>query len=405
MNKKQQNMIGIVGYILIFLFTSTPVFCGYVMQGGDTALWLARIREVGQGLSEGRLSWFPSPGLLVVYGGGSAAFDSGIWLLPVAAMQLLGLGEQAAFCIFMGLIGLGTMASARWMMRVFSEKAAVVLFGTLFYMSCPYRIYVCYDKADVGQALVWALAPILIGGLERLHRSHSRSAAGWCVSALAYGGIWYGDARWGVIVGACMVLYLLLWKRWLSGILPLMAGGALAMPAVVYLTRYLVKGGMEVWELPMGSIMGNGYTLGAFMTIWTYRPDLPGMGAGLMGGLLLLTWLFWNGCQGKMDHSVKGVLLMAGALAAAALKIFPWDYVQRLGMPFSRFVGLLNTPGIFWECANMLLVLPAAWAVGEARKKQGYLWRWVIPLLLMAAALATALYMCNTLTYERPPLG
>ena len=96
---------------------------------------------------------------------------------------------------------------------------------------------------------------------------------------------------------------------------------------------------------------------------------------------------------------------MAGGLTIASLKYFPWDYVQRLGMPFLRFVGLLETPGLFWGLCNMLLVIPAAWAVGEVRKKQGYLWQWVIPILLMAAALATALYMCNSLTYVRPPLG
>lgn len=38
-------MIGVVGYILIFLLTSTPVFCGYAMEGGDAGWWLARIGE------------------------------------------------------------------------------------------------------------------------------------------------------------------------------------------------------------------------------------------------------------------------------------------------------------------------------------------------------------------------
>ena len=74
-------------------------------------------------------------------------------------------------------------------------------------------------------------------------------------------------------------------------------------------------------------------------------------------------------------------------------------------MPFLRFVGLLETPGIFFGGTSMLLVIPAAWAVGEMRKKQGYLWQWAAPVLLMLVALATALYMCNSLTYERPPLG
>ncbi len=404
MNKKQKSMIGAVGYILIFLLTSAPVFCGYVMGGGDAALWLDRIREVRLGLAVGNLSWFPGPELTVAHSGGAAAFDNGIWLLPVAGMQLLGMGEQVAYCLFMGLIRLGTMISVWWMMKAFSEKAAVALSGTLFYVSCPYHIYICFDKADIGQAIVWALIPAFIGGMVYLRRSHGRSVVAWCISVSAYTGIWYADARWGAIAGVCMALYLLFRMRWLWGILALAAGGVLAMPSVIYLARYLIVGGMQVWNLPAGSIMGNGYTMGAFLTTWVYRPDMPGMGAGLMGGMLLTAWLYWRGYQGKMDKAIKGILLMAGALAVISLKYFPWDYIQRLGMPFLRFVGLLETPGIFFGGASMLLVIPAAWAVGEMRKKQGYLWQWAAPILLALAALATALYMCNSLTYERPPL-
>lgn len=404
MNKRQQNMVCAVSCILIFLLTSAPVFCGYVMEGGDAVLWLERIREVRQNLAEGNWSLFPSPELVMVYDGGAAAFDSGIWLLPVIGMQLLGIGEQMSWCLFMSLVGLGTMVSVWWMMRAFSDKKAVILFGILFYMSCPCHIYICYDMADIGQAIVWALAPAFTGGIAHLYRSHGRSVAAWCLTVLAYGGIWYADARWGVIIGVCMTLYLLLWKRWLWGLLPMAAGGLLAMPSVIYLTRYLLKGGMQVWNLPMGSIMENGYMIRHFLTTWVYSPDLPGVGMGLMGGLLLLAWFCFRG-WGRMDRTVKGILLMAGGLAVVSLRIFPWDYVQRLGMPFLRFIGLLKTPGIFWECASMLLVVPAAWAVGEVRKKQGGLWQWVIPVLLMTAALAAALFMCNSLTYVRLPIG
>ncbi len=409
MDKKQKFRISALIYGLIFLITSAPVFCGYIPEGGDMALWMGRIQEIEQSLAQGSMSWFPTPAWTAAWGGGAEAFDCGIWLLPLAAAWLLGMGEQIAYCLFMGLVQLGTMAAARWVMGGFSEKTAVVLWGTLFYMGCPCHIYVCFDKADLGQALVWALVPGFIGGMARLCRSRGRNRAARCVSAAFYAGIWYADARWGVIVGGCAVLYLLLWERrgrsFLSVMLSMAAGGALAMPSVLYLTRYLIKGGMQVWNLPLGCIMENGYAPGLFLTTWVYRPDLPGMGIGYMGGILLLAWLCFRGEGGKMDGSVKRVLLLSGILTAASLQYFPWDLVQRLGAPFLRFVGLLETPGIFWGAANMLLAVPAGWAVGELRKKKDCLRQWVLPLLLLCAVLATALYMCNTLTYVRPPLG
>lgn len=403
MNKKQRTMLCGMIYILIFVFTSAPVFCGYVMEGGDAVMWLNRIREIRENLAGGEAFWFPSFELITLHGTQTVAFDSGVWLLPVAGLQALGLGEQISYCFFMGIIGIGTMAAVHWMMKSFSEDTAVMLYGVLFYMSCPFRIYICFDKADMGQTLVWALTPLLIGGLTRARQG--RNGIYWCVSALAYAGIWYADARWGVIIGGCAVLYLILWERWFGGLLLLAAGGILSMPVVIYLVRYLIKGGMQIWDLPTGSIMGNGYTPGLFMTSWAYRPDMPGLGMGLAGALFLLIWLYWSGSNGKMEKSIKGLLAATGVLTLASLKYFPWDYVQRLGMPFLRFVSLLETPGVFWGLANMLFAIPAAWTIGEVRKKQDDLWKWAIPAILMIAALATALYLCNSLTYVRLPLG
>ncbi len=405
MDKKQKKTLCVMLYILIFAFTSAPVFCGYVMEGGDGVMWLNRIRELRESLVGGAVSWFPSPELITAFGGQSAAFDSGIWLLPAIALQMLGVEEQMSYCILTGMIGVATVVSAYWMMRAFFENKVTVLYGVLFYMSCPYRIYICFDKADLGQSLVWTLMPLLVGGLVRLRLGRGRKVVWGCISTLAYAGIWYADARWGVIIGACVGVYLMLWERWFASLFLLAVGAVLSMPVIIYLARYLIKGGMQVWGLPLGSIMGKGYTIGFFMTNWTYRPDMPGMGMALAGALLLMIWLCWSGYSGGMHRTIKGLLTAAGLLTLVSLKYFPWDFVQRLGAPFLRFVGLLETPGVFWMLANILFTIPAAWTIGELRKKQDVLWRWVIPAIFLIAALATALYLCNSLTYLRLPLG
>lgn len=392
-------------YILIFVFTSAPVFCGYVMEGGDGVIWLSRIREMRESLTGGAVLWFPSPALITAFDSQSVAFDSGIWLLPAIALQMLGVGEQMSYCIFTGMIGIATMGTTYFMMRAFFENKVTVLYGVLFYMSCPYRIYICFDKADLGQSLVWTLMPLLVGGLVRLRLGRGRKVVWGCISTLAYAGIWYADARWGVIIGGCVGVYLMLWERWFASLFLLAVGAVLSMPVIIYLARYLVKGGMQVWNLPLGSIMGKGYTIGFFMTNWTYRPDMPGLGMALAGAFLLMLWLYWSGYGPKMHKTIKGLLTVTGLLTLVSLKYFPWDYVQRLGMPFLRFVGLLEMPGVFWMLANILFTIPATWTIGELRKKQDVLWRWVIPVIFLIIAMATALYLCNSLTYMRLPLG
>lgn len=405
MERRHRNIVHGIFYVLIFVLTSAPVFCGYVMEGGDAALWLARIRELETGLAQGVLPWFPTPELVTAWGGGTMAFDSALWLLIPAGLELLGMGEQTVWCVFMGLVQLGTMGAVCWMTRAFFEEAETVLFGTLFYMSCPYRLYVCYDRADLGMALVWMLCPVLIGGLVRLCQRGIGSAAGWSVSALAYGGIWYADARLALLLGAVAACGLLIWKRRIWCVFPLAAGGILGLPAVIYLLRYLIKGGMQVWNLPMGSIMEEGYVPGQYLTTWAYRPHHPGMGLGLMCALLLLAWLCWSGDGGRLRKPVRGMLVTAGVLTVFSLKYIPWDYLQRLGAPFLRYIGLLEGAGIFWGCANMLLGIPAAWAVSELRARKEDSRQQVLPLVILLCALAAALYMCNTLTYLRPPLG
>lgn len=133
--------------------------------------------------------------------------------------------------------------------------------------------------------------------------------------------------------------------------------------------------------------------------------SMPGLGMALAGAFLLMIWLYWCGYGPKMHKTIKGMLTVTGLLTLVSLKYFPWDFVQRLGAPFLRFVGLLETPGVFWMLANILFTIPAAWTIGELRKKQDVLWRWVIPAIFLIAALATALYLCNGLTYTRLSLG
>ncbi|MBD5527057.1 MAG: hypothetical protein HDR02_01410 [Lachnospiraceae bacterium] len=405
MEQRRKFAIHMVFYVLIFVFTSAPVFYGYVIEGGDAALWLDRIREIKTGLLQGDIPWFPSAQMVMFYDGGAMAFDSALWLLIPAVFQLLGIGEQLAWCLFMGLVQLGTLGAAVWMARAFFRETETVLLSALFYMSCPCHLYVCYDRANLGMALVWMLCPVFIGGLVRLCNSGVKNVAIWCVTSLAYGGIWYADARFALLSGATAACSVLLWKRRIWCVLPMAAGGILGMPAVIYLVRYLIKGGMQVWNLPMGSIMKGGYAPGQYLTAWVYQPDHPGLGLGLIGAFLLLAWLRFSGDGDRLPKSVKGMLVTAGILTVLSLKYVPWDFMQRLGMPFLRYFGLLETAGVFWGCANMLLGIPAAWAVSEQRRKREEGWQQIVPLVIVLCALAAALHMCNTLIYLRPPMG
>lgn len=108
---------------------------------------------------------------------------------------------------------------------------------------------------------------------------------------------------------------------------------------------------------------------GQYLTAGMYRPDQPGLGLFLMGALLLLAWRRFSGDGGRLPSYVSGALAVAGILTVCSLRYFPWDWLQRLGLPFLRYIGLLESAGLFWRGANMLLWVPAAWAVAKLCKK------------------------------------
>lgn len=367
LRKHEQKIYGAI-LIMLLVFPLIPLVSGQAMKGRDTALWLARIGEIKEGFTQGNLSWFPSAELTAAYGSGTMAFDHALWLLVPAALEALGMGERLAWNLFMGLLQLGTLGAVFYMAKALFREPAAILAGVWFYMSCPCRLYVCFDRADVGAALVWMLCPVLAGGLMRLCRAGIKDLWGWCGAVLGYGGLWYADARLALLTRAVAACCLLACRR-IRCVAALAAGGALGLPAVIYLLRYLLKGGMQVWNLPTGSIMEGGYMPGQYLTAGMYRPDQPGLGLFLMGALLLLAWRRFSGDGGRLPSYVSGALAVAGILTVCSLRYFPWDWLQRLGLPFLRYIGLLESAGLFWRGANMLLWVPAAWAVAKLCKK------------------------------------
>lgn len=120
-------------------------FCFYIGScllrlcdgGGDSFMWLERMREMRESLAVGSVLWFPSPELTTAFASQGAAFDNGIWLFPAVVLQILGVGEQMSYCIFTAMIGAVTMGAAYWMMSAFFENRITVLYGVLFYMVLP----------------------------------------------------------------------------------------------------------------------------------------------------------------------------------------------------------------------------------------------------------------------------
>lgn len=287
-----------------------------------------------------------------------------ILILVISSLPIVCTDElerRGAFRIFMFVVQVGTLFTVKIMFeRMFTEKLAAV-FGVLFYMLCPYRRWLCYAEADFGRCVAWMLLPLFIWGMAGLY-SHGLQWKEVLVASVAFAGIGYADNVMFLITGG-MTLLSLLWYQRAAFSLPLGLGSVLYMPGIVSLFRYLLFGEVAYGDVPLTGIMSKGYTLGEFFSSYVYRPGHPGLGLGLLGANLIMLWLCITKSDLKLPKKFHFWAVSAVLLLWFSLSCFPWDILQRVGMPFLRLIAMIESPNVFFGCACIILCMSAAYAM------------------------------------------
>ena len=426
-----------------------PVSCDYILSGVRAAEWLARVEELAAGFREGQFVLFPSAETLAKAGAGAGGMNSNLWFVLPGILYWLTGNLVAAYRVYMVLIQAGTLfGSVLFFRRVFQgEKGRTpAFFGVLLYMTCPYRIYACYDLGDLSQAVAWMLLPLYawavagileessLEGAEVLEESSlegaevlegsslrgketlegsslegKRSLSGrrklWFVlaGALALAGLGYGDVIFFVTAAGITLLAAAVSRR----LLPLIctAGGALLfLPGLARLYGYLFQEGFQELGLFLGSIMPQGYSLGQYFSSYAWRDGHPGMGLGMIICLMAAVWLGFVEGE-KEERKVCRVFQgLAAFLALLSFNYFPWDHVQRLGLWALKLVSLVRTPAVFWGMAFFALCVPAAGGMDRISKKENRLAAFVVPVLVLTVCLGLCIYQCGMLIYDKVPV-
>ncbi len=290
--------------------------------------------------------------------------------------------------IYLILIQVGTLVTSfLFFHRIFEGESSGVpcFFGMLFFMACPYRLYICYDLESMPQAVVWLLLPLYlwaaIGIARKKHMLRNIVAA-----ALALAGIAYADVILMAVISG-FTLFALICLKQPAFLAPLGAGWAIGSPEVIKLAKYLCSGVYDTPNIPLGSIMGKGYVLGDFFSFFVYRDGRPGIGLGIFAGLLTGLWLAFAGNQWEKKKECTFFAVCAMLLSFLAWRYFPWDFVQRIGTWALKFVALVDTPAIFFGMAQFCFCVPAAWAMGQAKKQKEKAVSLGVPLFVLMESL------------------
>lgn len=389
-------------HAMTFVVACLPLACGYVMEGGDIQIWLARIDEIVMGLKNGYLPLFPSAELTVAQQAQYSALDSNLWLFLPGFMRMIGMSVTATYRMYLLFLNVLGFYSAKELFDALFEDKNTASIAVLLYMTSPYRLYICYDKADFGMVAAWSLIPFLWSEVYHLYgeritwRRFTKVAV--FTALIGYANVIL------LLVALGIVLLWCLWNKDWSSLLPVMVGGGLFLPGAVYWLRYMIKGGMGVWNLPLGSITKKGYSFGQFFSGWTYAADKPGVGLGIFVALFLLLWCCMIQKRYAFGRQTRFFMLLAVLTGAFSMKLFLWDMVQRLGMPFLRMVGMMETPGILFGFTTIVLAGFGAYGVACTQQEQKQFVKIGFPVIVIMASLGNAIYICNMLTYTRMPL-
>lgn len=353
-------------YFVILLSVSLPIVCNDIPAGGDSSMWIARVDSLKNALLQGRFELFPTAELVVAYGGQGNAFDSNLWLLVPGLLQIIVNHSVFVYRVFMLLLQIGTLFASISLFRTLFRNEWTAFWGTFFYMTWPYRLYITYDQVNWARCIAFMFMPVFVWIIFRLYtETGKRKWKTVLIGAMVWAGIAYADWVVALILAAATMVSVVWYRKWIA-LLSLCIGVALYFPGIKYLLRYLIKGGMEQWNLPLGSIMPNGYSVGRFLVSFMYKDGQPGIGLGLLGAIMVLLGLWFTKSDFKWQKQYNFPIFATVVLLVASLQFFPWDLAQRMAAPFMRMIGLWESPAVFFGCAGIPLSILGAYAIEEA---------------------------------------
>lgn len=386
--------------VLATAVASLPLGCDHIMDRGIVAEWVARVEDI----ASGHLRIFPSTELLTCVGIWDNGMNSQLWFLLSGLCYRLSGDMVLTYRLYMLLVQTGTMfCSVLFFQRFFSgrEGGLPACFGVILYMTCPYRIYICYEQANLSLAMAWMLMPLYAWAVTGL----LRKGCVWkdmAVAAVALAGIGYADmitfwAMWGI------ALIVAVWFRRPAPLTAMVNGFMLFLPGVYRMMRYLFADDPEVSGFPIQTIMQDGYRFGQFFSCFMYRDGHPGMGLGMMISIFAGVWMYFVYDSGKHFEKAYGgraqrcFVGLAVLLMLFANRNFPWDIMQRLGSWSLKAVSLIGSPTVFGGIAMACLCVPAAGSMNRISSCENREIAYVVPIIVLLACLGVCVYQCNML--------
>ena len=396
-----KSIYGILCFTL--LLTLLPLYGASSAVSIYNGEWMDRLEYLSSGFLSQNLLLYPDTDFILRHSMYSNSMNSNLWLFPAAFVYNFS-GNITITWIFsmICLQALTLFGASLFFRRIFSLKTIslsgnssdqlAAIAGTLLYVTCPYRIFLCYEQYNPFEAIVWMLLPFLGWAIANcLYNPHPLCFI--LLSGIILSGISYAHLILYLVICTATFFCSLFFRK----LRPLGAIGLsmlFSVPALCRLTSYLSGNQMFTPELPISGIMSEGYQFNQLFTSYAFRDAHPGMGLGIMICLFAGIWLAFIHPQ-KVPHRLyQPFITLFCLLTLFSLQVFPWDFFQRLGSWMLKLISLFHTPAIFWGIALAVFTLPCALIIKQFRQSESGASALGIPLLAVVSCLTNCLYLC-----------
>ena len=270
--------------------------------------------------------------------------------------------------------------------------------GVVLYLTYPYRVFVCINQMNLRENVVWMLLPLYGWAIVGLLRRKSPAVRNQIVAVVTLAGIGYADCRMFLITMGMAFLMTVCW-RMLQPVACALCSCVLFAPGLYRLAKYLFTDAYLELGISLQSIMPKGYRVGQFLGTYAFREEHPGIGLGMLLSLAMGLWLVWVQGEREKDPAKRRGNIFVPVLAVCFLffstRYCPWDFVQRVGSPFLRLIGIFATPAVFFGYACALLCIPAAVSVTKLESQESRFLSFSVPLSVIVFCIGTCLYQCG----------
>lgn len=368
--EKRTQAVFLIGVGLV-LFTSYPLFTGYLVYSHDLSVHLMRIEGVKSAILDGQ---FPA----VIYpecnnGYGLLGFMyPNLFLYFPALLRLFNVSMVASYQFLLLMINLATAFVTYFSVKSITKMDYPSLMATILYMLAPYRLCNLYFRGALGEAIAMVFLPLVVAGIYHIFLGEKKK---WYLLAFGYTGILQSHmlsclmvAFLSVGLGIILVRYILDEKRYVALIKALCLFGVMNLGFIMAMFRFseekmgisaILNDDFYEDAVYPGQLLMTKASLGHTEKLSYGIHDELSLSIGIIGGIAILILILYLICYQRREGVSKdcsytfimALTCISAALLFCASTLFPWKElanIEAVGkllstLQFSfRFLGIVS---------------------------------------------------------------